>query len=101
MELFESLEILVELADYYRINVKLHENQQLLFHRTKYKDLFEYDSPMLSNIAHINNAFQLRNRPKIEIHSIKMVDISAYEKYVFLENFTLKFTNPISSSGIF
>lgn len=83
VEMFESLDLLVELARSHGINVKLSQIQQLIFRRTKYESLFEFDSKIFPKNLHNNS--QLKDRPTVYIKSLKpMNDLMTYEEYVLI-----------------
>lgn len=83
VEMFELLDLLVELAQSHGINVKLSKIQQLLFRRTKYESLFEFDSDIFPKKLHSN--CQLKDRPTVYIKSLKpMNDLNTYEEYVLI-----------------
>lgn len=81
MDLLSSLDLLVDLARVHRINVKIPYIQQTILYKTKYKHLFEYDS---SNLASINDNFQLKDRPKVKVNVLGERNTDEYIRYIFL-----------------
>ncbi|XP_055317501.1 uncharacterized protein LOC129576410 [Sitodiplosis mosellana] len=79
--MFDSLDLLVNLARRHRLNVKLSELQQTFFYRTQYKDLFELDAKLfISRGKNINANFQFKDRPKVYVRSAKIFDLDTYKR---------------------
>lgn len=79
MDLFNSMDLLVDLAHLHRINVKIPHIHQMILYRTKYKHLFEYDS---SHLVTINENFQLKDRPKVKVNIFKERTKEEYKRYI-------------------
>ncbi|XP_055312030.1 uncharacterized protein LOC129574273 isoform X2 [Sitodiplosis mosellana] len=78
---FDSLDLLVNLARRHRLNVKLSELQQTFFYRTQYKNLFELDAKLfISHGKNINANFQFKDRPKVYVRSAKTFDSDTYKR---------------------
>ncbi|XP_031621856.1 uncharacterized protein LOC116339901 isoform X2 [Contarinia nasturtii] len=78
-EPLESLDVLVELAARYQIDVRLNGLQQLFIHRTKHKHLFKYNSEALSHIKDVNNEFKFDGQPKIYIQNYQALSLDTYK----------------------
>lgn len=81
MEPFDTLDLLVELARGYHVNVRLNILQQLFFYKSKYKHLFRYDA-QIQNAAVLNKKFLFKNKPEVHIMPYKVADLEAYKMYV-------------------
>lgn len=79
MEMFDTLDLLVELAQRHRVNVKLNILQQIFFYKSKYKHLFRYDA-QIPKAADLNKEFQFKNRPEVYVVPHETADIEAYKK---------------------
>lgn len=82
MEMFDTLDLLVELAQRHRINVKLNTLQQIFFYKSKYKHLFRYDAP-IPNADDLNKEFRFKNQPDVCVVPHEIDDIDAYKWYVY------------------
>lgn len=82
-EMFDTLDLLVELAQRHHVNVKLRILQQIFFYKSKYKHLFKYDN-RIPDAANLNKGFQFENQPKISVVQYETADIEAYKRYVLI-----------------
>lgn len=64
--MFDTLDLLVELAQRHHVNVKLDIVQQIFFYKTKYKHLFQYDA-QIPNAADLNAEFRFKNQPEVNV----------------------------------
>lgn len=80
MGVFDSLDLLVDLAHRQRFHVKLGQFQQIYFYKSRYKHLFEYCNE-IPNAKELNQNFRFKNRPKIHIVPIEVVDLDTYKRY--------------------
>lgn len=81
--LFDTLDLLVELAQRHHVNVKLNILQQVFFYKTKYKHLFEYDA-QIPNAAELNEKFRFKNQPEVCVVPYEAADMEAYKRYVLM-----------------
>lgn len=81
MEMFEPMDLLVELAQRHHINVKLNILQQIFFYKSKHKHLFQYDA-QIPNAADLNKTFPFRNHPEVCIVPYEAAGTEAYKMYV-------------------
>lgn len=81
MEMFATMDLLVELAQRHHINVQLNILQQIFFYKSEYKHLFHYDAK-IPNAADLNKKFLFRNQPEVLIMPYEAADIEAYKMYV-------------------
>lgn len=82
-DMYDTLDLLVELARRHHLNVKLNMIQQLFFYKTKYKHLFQYGA-QVPNAADLNAQFPFRNRPKVFVISRESADKQAYKQYALI-----------------
>lgn len=81
MEMFDTLDLLVELVQRHQVNVKLNILQQIFMYKSKYKHFFEYDA-QIPNSAELNKEFRFKDRPKVSVIPLENADIEIYKKYV-------------------
>lgn len=85
MDVFDSLDLLVDLARRQRFNVKLNLLQQIFFYKSRFKHLFKYDKE-INNAKELNEKFLFEGRPKISIVPIEIADLDTYKKYRTVQN---------------
>lgn len=81
MEMFATMDLLVELAQRHRINVKLDILQQLFFYKSQYKHLFHYDA-RIPKATDLNKNFLFKNQPEVYIVPYEAADVEAYKMYL-------------------
>lgn len=80
MEMFDTLDLAVHLAAHHRLNVKLSEIQQIFIFKTPFNSLFEYTTPLIADREVLNRIFRLRDRPVVQIKSVKTLDLATYKR---------------------
>lgn len=79
MDVFGSLDLLVDLARCHRINIKLNLLQQIFFYKSQFKHLFQYDAEIpKANV--LNQNFPFKNRPSITVILNETFDAATYKR---------------------
>lgn len=82
--MFESLDLLIDLAQRHHLNIKLAPIQQLFIYKTVYKHLFEYDPEVIVRAKDLNKNFKFKEQPKITVAYIETsYDIDTYKRLSF------------------
>lgn len=83
MEMFDKLDLLVELVQRHHINLELTTLQQIFFYKSNFKHLFHYDE-IIPHSAELNKKFPYKNGPKICVVLLEHADAESYSEYVLL-----------------
>lgn len=92
MEMFDSLDLLIDLAQRHHLNIKLAPIQQLFMYKSPYKHLFEYDPEVVVKAEDLNKNFKFKEQPKITVAYMETsVDIDTYKRFsIQVNNLTLE-----------